>query len=94
MSIESIVPQSLIVTDTTSGLNQPESAMRRKLVQTAGAASLMSLVPPLVRQGAWAQGSDAPVARDRESDRDAVRTRRRTRKLPRVFHAPHESLHA
>ena len=64
MSIERIVPKSLIVTDTTSGLNQPESVMRRKLVQTAGAASLMSLVPPLVRQGAWAQGSDAPEKKE------------------------------
>ena len=63
MSIESIVPKPLIVTDTSSP-NQPESAMRRKLVQTAGVASLMSLVPSLVRQGAWAQGSDAPEKKE------------------------------
>ena len=63
MSIESIVPKPLIVTDVSSP-NQPESAKRRKLVQTAGAASLMSLVPPLVRQSAWAQGSDAPEKKE------------------------------
>src|SRR5512134_61614 len=41
----------------------PENAMRRKLIRLAGAgagAALMSMVPPGVRSGAWAAGSDAP----------------------------------
>ena len=42
----------------------PQSAVRRKLVKSAGAASLMSLVPATVRQGAWAQGSDAPEKKE------------------------------
>ena len=42
----------------------PASATRRKIVQSAGAAGLMSLVSPLVRQGAWAQGSDAPEKKE------------------------------
>ena len=43
---------------------QLHSLGRRKIVQAAGAASLMSLVHPLVRQGAWAQGSDAPEKKE------------------------------
>ena len=42
----------------------PQSVGRRKIVQAATAASLMSLVSPLVRQGAWAQGSDAPEKKE------------------------------
>ena len=34
--------------------------LRRKFLQQAGAAALMSLVPEAVRVGAWAAGSDAP----------------------------------
>ena len=62
----SLVPESLMVANsvTPANANPPESAMRRKLVQTAGAAGLMSMVPPLVRQGAWAQGSDAPEKKE------------------------------
>ena len=62
----SFVPESPVIVDTatSSSSNQPESAMRRKLVQTAGTASLMSLVAPLVRQSAWAQGSDAPEKKE------------------------------
>ena len=45
-------------------VDAPTSATRRSLVQAGGAASLMSLVPPFVRQGAWAQGSDAPEKKE------------------------------
>ena len=37
-----------------------KSTDRRKVVQTIGAAGIMSLVDPLIRAGAWAAGSDAP----------------------------------
>ena len=40
------------------------SAARRTLVKAAGVAGVMSLVHPLVRQGAWAQGSDAPEKKE------------------------------
>ena len=50
--------------DATQSQSEPQSAVRRKIVQAGGAASLMSLVHPLVRQGAWAQGSDAPEKKE------------------------------
>ena len=42
---------------------EPDSG-RRKLIQTIGAASIYSLVDPLVKSGAWAAGSDAPEKTD------------------------------
>ncbi len=57
--------KSMLVEATTSVKpSEPQSAQRRKLVGAASAASVMSLVPPLVRQGAWAQGSDAPEKKE------------------------------
>ena len=58
------VPPISAVKAVTNLTDAPTSATRRTLVQAAGAASLMSLVPPLVRQGAWAQGSDAPEKKE------------------------------
>ncbi len=49
---------------TTKDTAEPANAARRTLVQATGAAALMTLVPPLVRQGAWAQGSDAPEKKE------------------------------
>jgi nitrate/nitrite transport system substrate-binding protein len=43
---------------------QAPSQTRRALVKGAAGASVMSLVSPLVRQGAWAQGSDAPEKKE------------------------------
>jgi nitrate/nitrite transport system substrate-binding protein len=40
------------------------SASRRKIVSASAAASLLSLVSPAVRQGAWAAGSDAPEKKE------------------------------
>ncbi len=40
------------------------SASRRRIVKAASAASVMSLVSPLVRQGVGAQGSDAPEKKE------------------------------
>ena len=37
---------------------------RRNFLQLAGGAALMSLVPPGVRSGAWAAGSDAPEKKE------------------------------
>lgn len=42
----------------------PADSGRRKLIQTIGAASIYSLVDPLVKSGAWAAGSDAPEKTD------------------------------
>jgi len=38
--------------------------MRRKLIQGVGSASILSLVDPMVKAGAWAAGSDAPEKTD------------------------------
>ena len=54
----------IFAASATTEPSAPASATRRKIVQSAGAASLMSLVSPLVRQGAWAQGSDAPEKKE------------------------------
>jgi nitrate/nitrite transport system substrate-binding protein len=45
-------------------MNGPAGTKRRKFLKQAGAASLMSLVPAAVRQGAWAAGSDAPEKKE------------------------------
>jgi len=37
---------------------------RRKLIQTIGSASILSLIDPMVKAGAWAAGSDAPEKTD------------------------------
>src|SRR6185369_5221312 len=47
-----------------SDMNGPIGHKRRKFLKQASAASLMSLVPAAVRQGAWAAGSDAPEKRE------------------------------
>jgi nitrate/nitrite transport system substrate-binding protein len=51
------------ITASTS-THEPISASRRKIVSASAAASLLSLVSPAVRQGAWAQGSDAPEKKE------------------------------
>ena len=47
---------------------KPETAGRRKFLRTAGTAAgygaLMAMVPPGVRQAAWAAGSDAPEKKE------------------------------
>jgi len=45
-------------------MNEPAGTKRRKFLKQAGAASLVSLVPAAVRQGAWAAGSDAPEKKE------------------------------
>ena len=37
---------------------------RRKLIQSIGSASILSLIDPMVKAGAWAAGSDAPEKTD------------------------------
>jgi nitrate/nitrite transport system substrate-binding protein len=59
MSVDRCVADS-----TQAQISSPPSAMRRSMVKAAGAATVMSLVSPLVRQGAWAQGSDAPELKE------------------------------
>jgi len=45
-------------------LNHPSSQSKRSMVKSLGAVSLMSLVDPMVKAGAWAAGSDAPEKTD------------------------------
>ncbi len=42
----------------------PASSGRRRVLATIAGASVMTLVDPLVRAGAWAAGSDAPEKTD------------------------------
>ncbi len=42
---------------------QPNSS-RRKIIQSIGSASILSLIDPLIKAGAWAAGSDAPEKTD------------------------------
>ncbi len=44
--------------------NSPASLAKRSTLKAASAAGIMTLVSPLVRQGAWAQGSDAPEKKE------------------------------
>jgi nitrate/nitrite transport system substrate-binding protein len=46
--------------DTKLALETKPAFSRRDFVSAALGASLMSMVPPGVRSGAWAAGSDAP----------------------------------
>jgi nitrate/nitrite transport system substrate-binding protein len=58
-------PQVTFTSSQASPISLPvESATRRKWVKAASAAGVMSLVHPLVRHGAWAQGSDAPEKKE------------------------------
>jgi nitrate/nitrite transport system substrate-binding protein len=45
-------------------MNEPVGGKRRRFLQQATAAGLMSLVPNAVRTGAWAAGSDAPEKKE------------------------------
>lgn len=55
--------QSAVI-ESSATEDAPQSAARRKIVSASAAAGLMSLVAPAVRQGAWAQGSDAPEKKE------------------------------
>jgi nitrate/nitrite transport system substrate-binding protein len=50
------VPEAAVVDTKTA----PDSPRRRQLAISAGALSIMSLVPDAIRHNAWAAGSDAP----------------------------------
>ena len=49
---------------TEGTLEKSPSFSRRDFVSAALGASLMSMVPPGVRSGAWAAGSDAPEKKE------------------------------
>ena len=59
------LPATSVATETVE-LPAPAAAgpSRRDFLQLAGGAALMSLVPPGVRSGAWAAGSDAPEKKE------------------------------
>ncbi|MGB5208392.1 MAG: ABC transporter substrate-binding protein, partial [Azonexus sp.] len=50
--------------DSTLAPKSKPSFSRREFVSAALGASLMSMVPPGVRSGAWAAGSDAPEKKE------------------------------
>ena len=56
--IQDFVGDSNVLSSTS-----PNTA-RRKLIQTIGSASILSLIDPMVKAGAWAAGSDAPEKTD------------------------------
>ena len=57
-SISGLSPEA--TTPTVTGANPT----RRKLIQGIGSASILSLIDPMVKAGAWAAGSDAPEKTD------------------------------
>jgi len=56
LSPNGYVPEAAVVDTKTA----PDSPRRRQLAISAGALSIMSLVPDAIRHNAWAAGSDAP----------------------------------
>lgn len=52
--------QSIVTSITADSTTKEANPMRRKLLQSAAAGSIMTMVDPLVKAGAWAAGSDAP----------------------------------
>ena len=57
-SISGLLPEAT----TPTGANA--NPTRRKLIQSIGSASILSLIDPMVKAGAWAAGSDAPEKTD------------------------------
>jgi nitrate/nitrite transport system substrate-binding protein len=57
-SISGLLPEA--ITPTVADTNPT----RRKLIQSIGSASILSLIDPMVKAGAWAAGSDAPEKTD------------------------------
>ena len=57
-SISGLLPEA--TTPTVADANPT----RRKLIQSIGSASILSLIDPMVKAGAWAAGSDAPEKTD------------------------------
>ena len=57
-SISGLLPEA--TTPTVANANPT----RRKLIQSIGSASILSLIDPMVKAGAWAAGSDAPEKTD------------------------------
>ncbi|WP_216860958.1 CmpA/NrtA family ABC transporter substrate-binding protein [Polynucleobacter sp. P1-05-14] len=58
ISISGLLPEA--TTPTVADANPT----RRKLIQSIGSASILSLIDPMVKAGAWAAGSDAPEKTD------------------------------
>ena len=55
--------KGLRVKSTANAITDTSPA-RRKLIQGIGSASILSLIDPMVKAGAWAAGSDAPEKTD------------------------------
>ncbi len=51
-------------TEATTATIANANPTRRKLIQGIGSASILSLIDPMVKAGAWAAGSDAPEKTD------------------------------
>lgn len=57
-NVSGLVPEATIPTVAAA------NPTRRKLIQGIGSASILSLIDPMVKAGAWAAGSDAPEKTD------------------------------
>jgi nitrate/nitrite transport system substrate-binding protein len=58
------IKASLITPETVISTTSDTNPARRKLIQGIGSASILSLIDPMVKAGAWAAGSDAPEKTD------------------------------
>jgi nitrate/nitrite transport system substrate-binding protein len=60
---EKVIDTALTSESNVSSIKET-SHTRRKLIQGIGSASILSLIDPMVKAGAWAAGSDAPEKTD------------------------------
>jgi len=58
------IKANLITPETVISATSDTNPARRKLLQGIGSASILSLIDPMVKAGAWAAGSDAPEKTD------------------------------
>ena len=58
------IKANLITPETVISATSDTNPVRRKLIQGIGSASILSLIDPMVKAGAWAAGSDAPEKTD------------------------------
>jgi nitrate/nitrite transport system substrate-binding protein len=58
------IKAKLITPETVISATSDTNSVRRKLIQGIGSASILSLIDPMVKAGAWAAGSDAPEKTD------------------------------
>ncbi|WP_255539014.1 CmpA/NrtA family ABC transporter substrate-binding protein [Polynucleobacter sp. AP-Latsch-80-C2] len=62
--MEEKTTSSIATTEVITSSAADANPTRRKLIQSIGSASILSLIDPMVKAGAWAAGSDAPEKTD------------------------------